>query len=295
MQNLAVGFGDCCATGSNVETMRGADVMIIDHDIHIHTNLSACSKDDKAVPENIIRRAAENGLKVIGFANHFWDSKIPGASQWYAPQNMDHIMKIRRQIPEDTMGVRVLIGCESEYCGDGKAGISRETAGLLDFVLLPMSHLHMKGFVEPLWVNGPDDVARLMVRRFNEVVGLGIATGIAHPFVPVHYKNTDEIISRITDAEFEECFGRAADAGISIEIQANYFPGISRKQLDGYEWSDETFMRVLSIAKRSGCCFHFGSDAHCLDDVGSLYMLDNYILELGITEKDILQFNPENL
>ena len=30
-------------------------------------------------------------------------------------------------IPEDTYGVKVLIGCETEYCGDGKVGISQET------------------------------------------------------------------------------------------------------------------------------------------------------------------------
>ena len=36
--------------------------MLIDHDMHVHTLLSACSSDIKNIPENILKRAAEVGL-----------------------------------------------------------------------------------------------------------------------------------------------------------------------------------------------------------------------------------------
>ena len=45
-----------------------------------------------------------------------------------------------------------------QYCGDGKVGISQETVEKLDFVLVPISHVHMKGFVLPLWVDNYKDI-----------------------------------------------------------------------------------------------------------------------------------------
>ena len=260
--------------------------MRIDHDLHVHTSLSACCSDAESTPAKIIERAAENGLKLIGFADHMWDPTRPGASDWYRPQDLAHVQRTRELIPEDTRGVRVLVGCESEYCGDGKVGISPEAAAELDFVLLPMSHLHMKGFVEPPGTDTPQDVAELMVRRFREVVGLGLATGLAHPFLPCgHTEEVDAIIACITDSQFHECFGLAADAGVSIEITIGFFPGCRGVTLEGFH--DETFLRVLSLAKGAGCRFHFASDAHRLDGIGDVKKLEPYTLALGINAGDI--------
>ncbi len=262
--------------------------MLVDHDIHIHTTLSSCCADEQATPENIIARAAEEGLKTIGFADHMWDSRMPGASDWYMPQDLEHILKIRDMIPKDTKGVKVLVGCETEYCGNGKVGISREAAEQLDFVLIPASHVHMKGFVLPSWAETPKDIARVMLQHFNEVVGLGLATGITHPFLPVnHGDHVDEIISYILDSEFEEAFHRAAEARVSIEITTGCFPGISGRVREGFH--DETFMRVLTIAKNCGCKFHFASDAHSLAGIGRVLQLEKYVKEIGITPDDILQ------
>jgi histidinol phosphatase-like PHP family hydrolase len=261
--------------------------VIISHDIHVHTVLSSCSHDPQATPREYIRRAAELGLKTIGFADHLWHSAIPGASKWYAPQDMSHLLQIRAMLPDEPQGVRVLIGCESEYCGNGKVGISREAAEQLDFVLLPMSHFHMAGFVRPETVSQPSDVARLLVRRFIEVVELGIATGIAHPFLPLGFsENTDEIIAEISDSEFADCFGRAAEAGVSIEIQPGFFPQALGREKPGLH--DETYMRVFSLAKQAGCYFHFGSDAHSLERLDSVLALSECVRVLGIEDGDIL-------
>lgn len=261
--------------------------MIVNHDIHVHTILSSCSHDPLATPEEYLRRAAELGLKTVGFADHLWDSAVSGASPWYAPQDMSHLLKIKAMLPDDTQGIRVLIGCESEYCGNGKVGISREAAEQLDFVLLPMSHFHMAGFVRPEGINQPRDVAKLLVQRFLEVVALGIATGIAHPFLPLGFsQNTDEIIAEISDGQFAECFGQAAEAGVSIEIQPGFFPQALGKEKPGLH--DDTYMRVFSLAKQAGCYFHFGSDAHSLDRLDSVLALDQRLRELGIGESDIL-------
>ncbi len=267
----------------------------IDHDIHIHTYLSSCSDDPETVPSKIISKAQEEGLAVVGFADHMWDSSIPGASEWYQTQDLDHVLQIREQLPEDTQGVEVLIGCESEYCGDGLAGISKKAAEQLDFVLLPMSHFHMTGFVVQKWqVSTHKKVADLLVRRFQEVIELGLATGIAHPFLPLGFKDhIDTIIGQISDTAFEDCFGRAAARSVSIEIQPAFFPELMGAGHNSHH--SETYLRMFSIAKDMGCCFHVGSDAHTLAGIGRTRLLMPYLEQLGIENEDLISFSGRGI
>ena len=252
---------------------------MIDHDLHVHTTLSSCCHSDDATPEAILRRAADAGLKTIGFADHLWDSAVEGASEWYAPQDMDHILQIRERIPEDTFGVRVLIGCETEYLGGGRVGISPESAARLDFVLVPVTHFHMKGYVVPEALSAPADVAALMVERFREAAMLDVVTGIAHPFMPLGSGDTlDEILDCISDSACVDCFGLAAERGVSVEVHL----GMARESGDG------PFVRILALAKQAGCVFHFASDAHSLDGIGSVSRLEPLAAEVGITPEDIL-------
>jgi len=59
---------------------------IVDNDLHIHSYLSSCSDDPEQTPEAILSHAKKYGLKTICLTDHFWDSAVPGASEWYAPQ-----------------------------------------------------------------------------------------------------------------------------------------------------------------------------------------------------------------
>jgi len=123
--------------------------MLIDHDVHVHTQLSACCNDPEATPGAMLARAKDSGLRLIGFADHLWDERCPGASSWYAPQNVAHVESIRAALGNAPPGIQILVGCESEYRGNGVVGISAESATRFDFVLLPMSHFHMKGMSSP--------------------------------------------------------------------------------------------------------------------------------------------------
>ena len=64
-----------------------------DHDLHIHSWISDCSQDPEQTPERILAYAKENGLKTVCLTDHYWDSAVDGASQWYRPQDFDHIAK----------------------------------------------------------------------------------------------------------------------------------------------------------------------------------------------------------
>lgn len=259
---------------------------LIDHDLHVHTFLSSCSKDPEAVPARMLEAAAVNGLRTIGFSDHLWDAAVPGASDWYRPQDMEHIGQIRDQIPADTHGVRVLVGCETEYIGGGRVGISPAAAAQLDFVLVPHSHFHMEGFVRPPEVQTAVQIADLLQQRFAEAIELEVATGIAHPFLPCTLReHTDEIIGAIPDASFSGLFRRAAERGVSIEITCGAFPSLSSGETSG--WHDRTFMRMYRLAAEAGCVFHFASDTHSLAGMGATRRLQPYVDELGLTRDQI--------
>lgn len=117
-------------------------------DVHVHNYLSRCCTDNAATAENFVKRYAELGIKTLGFANHIWDDRVPGASEWYHKQTLAFSMQIKNQIPADTQGIKVLVGAETEYCGMTQTlGMSAEGAKELDFLLIPHSHVHMVNFV----------------------------------------------------------------------------------------------------------------------------------------------------
>jgi histidinol phosphatase-like PHP family hydrolase len=267
--------------------------LAIDHDIHVHTFLSSCSADPEAVPEKMLEAASRCGLRTVGFADHLWDAAVGGASEWYRPQDFAHISRLREQLPVDTHGVRVLIGCETEYVGGGRVGISPEVAGQLDFVLVPHSHFHMEGFVRPAEIDSPETIAGLLQERFAEVIELEATTGVAHPFLPcVLPERTDEILALVSDSAFADLFGRAAQQGVSVEITTGAFPSLNGGETEGFH--DESFLRVYDLALEAGCLFHFASDAHSLAHVGKVRQLEPLARRLGLTRENLHPLVREN-
>ena len=51
---------------------------VYDHDYHIHSYLSTCSKDENQNSERILKYALDNGLKSICITDHFWDKDVNG-------------------------------------------------------------------------------------------------------------------------------------------------------------------------------------------------------------------------
>jgi len=119
-------------------------------EMHNHTFLSACCHEEAATGAAFVERAKEVGIQVLGISNHCWDSRMPGASPWYAPQTVEWCLKIKDELPKDTGDVKVFVGIESEYKGmTDEVGISAEGAAQFDYVLIPHSHMHMVDFVIP--------------------------------------------------------------------------------------------------------------------------------------------------
>ena len=68
---------------------------VIDHDFHIHTYLSKCSRDPDQNIDNIVDICKKLGYKKIAITDHGWDDIIPNMIPFYNGQNIEHISKDR--------------------------------------------------------------------------------------------------------------------------------------------------------------------------------------------------------
>ena len=231
----------------------------VDHDLHIHSGLSACSNDPNQSKERILQYALDNGLKTVCVTDHFWDEKVAGSSKWYAPQNFDHISKIL-PLPQ-AEGVRFLFGCETELDKNLKLGVSRQRMEELDFIIIPTTHFYSKSFVLlPDEAESSEGRARAWVRRLEGVLNMDLPfrkVGIAHLTCTCIAPTREEylkVLGLLPEKEMERLFIKAAKLGVGIELNE-----------DDMEFADEeshTVLRIYRIAKWCGCKFYCGSDAH---------------------------------
>ena len=262
--------------------------MILREDIHIHTHLSSCGKPE-GIAADYIRQARELNYRLIGFADHMWDSAVSGAPNWYVPQNLEHIFEIKKELAEaDTAGIEIRVGCECEYdLGHRDIAVAEEAAAQLDFMLVPNSHTHIT------FHDGRDDRrvhAEFMLRAFHDIVNSKNAkyvTAIAHPFhavaCPYPQKELQDVI---TDREYYDCYTAAAQAGIGIEFNPCCVGDI--KEMTDEAMQNGDFFRMFSIAKECGCRFTFGSDRHTAVNYTRYPKLEKFIDVLGLTESDFI-------
>ena len=257
--------------------------MTPDHDLHVHTYLSACCEDkERHRPPGILALAGKMGVRTIGFADHLWMNPNLPASNWYRPQDKTQISRLRADLADVSTTVRVLVGCEAETVAPGKFSVTAEFARTLDFVLLACSHFHINGVVAQPESRAPRDVARHMLAFFRSAVSSGLATSIPHPFVPFGYlESFDEAVGLISDAEFADAFGLARDRGVAIEITTCFIPP------GPAQFALETPVRLLSLARQAGCKFTFGTDAHDPERQKRLPELAAIAQAAGVTEEDV--------
>ena len=256
------------------------------YDLHIHTNLSSCAKPT-AVAADYITRAKGMGLTAIAFTDHMWDSAVPGASNWYMPQNYAHICALKKELPPSDSSLKILFGCECECDKFGTVGISEEVAAQLDILLVPHSHTHMKDFTMPA-VLREDDAAhgKFLVEHFMHVINSPIAkyiTVIPHPFAAVACPTAHNVLNTIPDAALEECCIAAREKNIALEINTSCF-----KAMDEEQMRNCAYARLFEIARRAGCRFTVGSDAHDIPAMDALPKAEIFARVIGIPEEQFL-------
>lgn len=259
--------------------------MKLNHDLHVHTYLSACCADKvNHKPAPILDLARRMNLSTLGFADHVWMNPDLTPSGWYRPQDASQIARLRQDLASlASPGLRVLVGCEADTVAPGKFSITPRFAESLDFVLLACSHLHMNGFVVQPPSRAPHDLAAHMISLFRSAVSSGFATSIPHPLLPIGYMDLfDAAIASCSDNELFDLFSFTAHRGVALEITVGFLP--SEKN----PFSLETPIRFLSIARRAGCKFTFATDAHSPDDQRRLPELARLVDPLELTPDDLL-------
>ena len=235
---------------------------IADHDFHIHSMLSSCSRDPEQNTKAILAYAEANQLKHICLTDHFWDSAVPGASKWYQPQNFEHISQAL-PLPQSEH-VCFHFGCETDMDKFYTVGVSDKVLDRLEFIIIPTTHLHMKGFTIDEKDSSVERRAYLYVERFRQLLNKDLPfhkVGLAHSTCSLMAPGVDgqpsrylEVLGLVEDNTFRELWKETAKKGMGVELN---FP------IEKYD--EETRRQVLrpyKIAKACGCKFYLGSDAH---------------------------------
>ena len=235
---------------------------VVDHDYHIHSRLSSCSKDENHTPESILQYAKRHGLKKICLTDHFWDETVPGASAWYQKQDYAHICQAL-PLPTDP-DVEFVFGCEIDMDKFLTLGLAPEHFDRFGFVIIPTTHLHMKNFT----IDADATLAQradAYVKRLERVLDMELPfhkIGIAHPTCPLMARDQWEdhltVLDSIHDDTFTRLFTKAAQRGVGIEL--NFLV---------HDYTQQELPRVLRpyrIAKKCGCKFYLGSDTHRVDE-----------------------------
>ncbi|HHV95593.1 MAG TPA: PHP domain-containing protein [Clostridiaceae bacterium] len=242
----------------------------ITHDLHIHSILSDCCHDEEMTPERLLANAIEQGYDTICITDHVWDARVPGASDWYAPQTVEYIMKSLPLPSAD--GIRFCFGCETEYCGGNKLGLDKSSFDSFDFIIVPVNHFHMLDFIRPSSVNTPEAVANLLLTRLEELQQIDLPwkkVGIAHLTTKLTFKegNIKDVIECVSRQRLLKIFDFFARNGTGIELNASSFAPDWQKDKD-------ILLSVYRLAKEAGCKFYFGSDAH---SVSQLFIKDKLL------------------
>lgn len=253
---------------------------IADHDLHIHSQKSFCSNHPAQTPDALLAYAESNGFQTLCLTDHMWDSAIPGASDWLAAQNFDHI-STSLPLPQSDK-VRFLFGCETDLNRDFVLGISPAVMDKMDFFLISTTHMHMAGFT----VDGSEDAAEravLWCRRLDAVLDMDLPfhkIGLSHLTTELIFRDHHlEVLEKIPSSEYHRLFAKAAKVGAAIELNFS-----ARKLTDE---NRELSLMPYRIAKEEGCRFYFGSDAHAPADLAHVKQnFENIIDLLGLTEED---------
>lgn len=257
---------------------------ICDNDLHIHSKISSCSRDPEQTNERILRYAEENGLKIICLTDHFWDDAVEGASNWYKPQNYEHIAAAM-PLPQSE-NTRFLFGCETELDRFLTLGISKEKFDKFDFVIIPTTHFHMKGFTLSSEESADaQSRANAWVKRLNAVLEMDLPfhkIGIAHltcDLIAPTREEYIEVLKLIPSKEMERLFNKAARLGVGIELNSS--------DMNFNDEEADVVLRPYRIAKQYGCKFYCGSDAHHPKDFDNAKTIFERAIDLlDLTEED---------
>lgn len=254
-------------------------VFALNHDLHLHSTLSRCCHDEAMTPSFLAGYAQRSGYDVLCLTNHLWDRSVPGATPWYATQDIEHL-QTALPLPKPE-GVRFCFGCEVEFFGKGRLSLLPEHFACFDFVAVSINHMYKPSVARPPEVETAPDMAELFTSRAEAFLELPIPMfkcGLAHLNTQHLYPDTCSAdVLRLCDvSRWRRIFARIAQAGIGVELNATAFVCAGDRM--------EDHLSFFTLAKEEGCRFYCASDAHTVQAL-SLAPLASVVQALGLTRE----------
>ncbi|MBQ4323899.1 MAG: PHP domain-containing protein [Clostridia bacterium] len=236
---------------------------VIDHDYHLHSNLSPCAQDPLQTPENMLKWAERNGLKEICLTDHFWDEDVKPLNGYLSGtyRNNGYAQNSKAFPLPQSEKTAFHFGCEGEMDFAFRIGITPARMKDMAFVIIPTTHMHMRRMTVPEGIT-LEQRAVLFTHRFNALLNSPILpagrTGIAHLvcslIAPEHWEDHLRVLEMVPDSVLYHQFRRAKERNFGVELN------IEMKKYSSEEL--QTVLRPFLIAKECGCKFYLGSDAH---------------------------------
>jgi histidinol phosphatase-like PHP family hydrolase len=238
---------------------------IIDHDIHIHSQVSPCSRDARQTKEAILAYGITNQYRLVGVTDHLW------------PDTREHLWPSLQNLPQAD-SCRFLAGTEVDMDMHGNLLISPQEMEKVDYFILALTHLHLLGCVtDPLKAPlSVEDTAVYLKERLYRAFAMDLPferMGLAHITHIPQPKGHDitECLALFDDNEWKDIFENIARRGMGVELNFNPF-ALNDKQL-------EAVLHPYRIAKEVGCKFYLGGDAHHPETFGENLKKFNKIIE----------------
>lgn len=221
-------------------------------------------------------------MHTVCITDHFWDEAAPQLpDSWYHGQGLAHI-SAALPLPQ-AEGIRFLFGCETELDRNLTLGVAREHFDLFDFIVIPTTHFHMRGFTTTNEEMATAQTrADAWVRRLDAVLSMDLPfhkVGIAHltcTLMATEHAEYLATLAALPEAEMVRLFTKAASLGVGIELNERF--------------SDEeasVILRPYRIAKACGCKFYLGSDAHTRKGLADAPAKHAHLIDaLELTEDD---------
>ncbi len=249
-------------------------------DYHVHTYHSPCWHGEPGVgPLEELACAAEMGLEVVGFSDHFVQ-RPELAYPEFKPGGPEIIAALRVELAANHTGVRTLVGCEADLATLDRLNIDPGYARELDYVMVAASHFHIAGVSQPP-SREPRVVAEHYLAFMRRALSFELAAIIAHPF----YASGDRLgppdtyLDQMTDDELREVAELARRNRTAMEI--------SRDQMARPRYR-EPMRRFIRICREEGVRFTLGSDAHSLARLRGAGDGAAGVASLGLRPEDFL-------
>lgn len=219
---------------------------------------------------DILRLAGERGIRILAITDHF-----------YPFTNMVDIDRTRAEVAEAKAQsgnpIQVLFGVEAEIMGPGRTAGSAELAEHLDFVMAGATHFQNKGITD--LPEGLDDheKAHYILDTFAYAVSLPWVNVIAHPFFVHPNVCSGSVVDMLENSELLPSLESAKANNVALEISRRVYHTPEQMHFSS---------RFYALCKKVGLKFTMGSDAHILDDIANVRILQPVINDIGLTEND---------